>query len=87
MADNHKKSDWLTYAPYGYTYDVAQDQRSAGGVHDHEIRYSENGGWQTRIAQSNGRHTAYGPIEAVDDATGQAFYDTALQNLLPWMKQ
>ena len=77
MGLKHDKTEWITYATYGYTYDVAQDQRSAGGGPLHQIRYAD--GWQTRIVQSNGKHSANGPIEAVDDATGKAYFDTAVQ--------
>ena len=70
------KRTWQTYATTGYTHDVAQDQRSAGGVHLHQVRHTRDG-WQTRICQSNGGHVAYGPVEAVDDATGAANYARA----------
>ena len=36
-------SEWNTYAIYGYTHDVAQDPRSQGGVHIHEVRRARSG--------------------------------------------
>ncbi len=74
-----KKSTWNTYATSGYTYDVANDQASAGGVHLHQVRRNRSG-WQTRICQSNGRHQSYGPVESIDDAEGEAHFATAQQS-------
>jgi hypothetical protein len=71
-----KTTAWNTYRTCGYTYDVANDQRSAGGVHHYQIRRSRIG-WQKRIAQSNGSHTSYGPVCAVSDADGAAAYAAA----------
>jgi len=73
-----KKTTWNTYRTTGYTYDVAQDQASAGGVHHHQIRKTK-GGWQKRIRQSNGRHTAFGPVSSMAAADGEAAYATAKQ--------
>jgi hypothetical protein len=72
-----RRDRWNTYAEYGYAYDVANDQRSAGGVHLHQVRKGPVG-WQTRTEQSNGRHTSYGPVSPIDDQTGEAYYATAL---------
>ena len=71
-----RKTTWNTFCVRAYTYDVANDQASAGGVHLHQVRKCA-GGWQTRVCQSNGRHQAYGPVSPVDDATGEAHYATA----------
>lgn len=71
-----KNTNWNTYRTTGYTHDVAQDQRSAGGVHHHQIRKTKSG-WQKRIEQSNGRWTAAGPATPVDDAEGEALFETA----------
>lgn len=68
-----KKTTWNTYFTTGYCHDVAQDQRSAGGVHHHQIRRTKNG-WQHRTEQSNGRHRAFGPVSAV---AGAAAFETA----------
>lgn len=73
-----RKTTWNTYATRGYTYDVANDQASAGGVHLHQVRKT-NAGWQTRVCQSNGRHEAYGPVSPVPDADGEAYFATAEQ--------
>ena len=71
-----RRNQWNTYATYGYTRDVANDHASAGGVHLHQVRLGVRG-WQTRICQSNGRHTAYGPVTAIAEAVGEAHYATA----------
>ncbi len=74
-----RKSTWITYATYGYTHDVGNDQRSAGGVHHHQVRKHAKYGWQKRIAQTNGRYTTYGRVEALDELTGEAHFATAQQ--------
>ena len=71
-----KKTTWTTYATRGYTYDVAQDQRSAGGVHYHQVRKTKTG-WQKRIVQANGMHSASGPTSAISDADGEAAFSSA----------
>lgn len=71
-----KQQTWNTYLTTGYTYDVAQCQRSAGGVHQHQIRRTASG-WQKRICQSNGRYKAFGPVSSLSDADGEAAYETA----------
>ena len=71
-----KATTWNTYRTTGYTHDVAQDQRSAGGVHHHQVRRTKSG-WQKRIKQSNGSHTAYGEVTTISDADGEAAYATA----------
>jgi hypothetical protein len=67
---------WNTYHTSGYTHDVAQDQRSAGGVHHHQVRRTKSG-WQKRIKQTNGRFTAYGETMPMSDADGAAAFATA----------
>ena len=62
-----KKTTWNTYATYCYTFDAANDQRSAGGVHQHQVRKAASG-WQKHIRQSNGTHAAYGPVSPISDA-------------------
>ena len=71
-----KSTTWNTYRTTGYTHDVAQDQRSAGGVHHHQVRRTKSG-WQKRIKQSNGNHTSYGETTPMTDADGEAAYATA----------
>lgn len=61
----------------GYSHDVANDQASAGGCHFHQVRKTTRGGWQKRIRQSNGPHSAYGPVESIDDETGEANFASA----------
>ncbi len=73
-----RKNAWNTYATTCYTHDVANDQRSAGGVHLHQVRKGK-GGWQRRICQSNGKHEAFGPVTAISDAEGEARFATAEQ--------
>lgn len=71
-----KKATWNTYRTSGYTHDVAQDRASAGGVHYHQVRRT-GVGWQKRIVQSNGHHTAYGEVTSMSDADGESAYFTA----------
>ncbi len=71
-----KASTWNTYHTTCYTHDVAQDQRSAGGVHLHQVRRVKTG-WQKRIKQSNGSHTSYGETKPMTDADGAAAFATA----------
>jgi len=77
-----RATTWNTYRMTGYTHDVANDQASAGGVHYHEIRRSDSGGWQYRVCQSNGRHSAYGPVEVISDEDGEARFEAAKQYLM-----
>lgn len=46
-----------TYRSTGYSHDVADDQASAGGVHDHCVRSTMSGFFKV-IVQSNGNHQA-----------------------------
>lgn len=71
-----KKTTWNTYATRGYSHDVANDQASAGGVHHHQVRKTKYG-WQYRVLQSNGWHSAAGPVSVISDANGEAHYATA----------
>ncbi len=71
-----KKTTWNTYMTRCYTYDVAKDQRSAGGVHHHQVRKTKSG-WQKRVLQSNGMYSAAGPVNAITDEEGEAFFETA----------
>jgi len=73
-----RKTQWNTYATYGYTHDVANDVPSQGGVHLHQIRKTQTG-WQKRICQSNGKHKAYSPVTLIDEAAGEARYAAAAQ--------
>ena len=50
---NSNPSNWNTFAERPYTYDIADDQLSAGGVHLWQVRLGPTG-WQKRIIQSNG---------------------------------
>jgi hypothetical protein len=72
------KRAWNTYRTTCYTHDVAQDQASAGGVHLHQVRLGR-AGWQHRIEQSNGWHSAYGQVTAISDAEGEAHFATAAE--------
>lgn len=71
-----KRSAWNTYRTTAYTFNVANDQPSSGGVHHHQVRKTRSG-WQKRIIQSNGTYRASGPVVPVDDANGEAAYATA----------
>lgn len=71
-----KKTTWNTYYFGGYTYDVANDQASAGGCHYYQIRQTKHG-WQHRIRQANGRAQSFGPITVIDDAEGEAKFEQA----------
>ena len=62
---------WTTYAVTAYTHDVANDQRSAGGIHVRQVRQLKTG-WQIRICQRNGRHVAYGPVTPIGEGMGEA---------------
>jgi hypothetical protein len=71
-----RKTTWNTYGVSGYTYDCANDPRSTGGVHIHQVRLGKHG-WQHRICQSNGIHSAYSPVTLIDDAQGEAWFEQA----------
>jgi len=77
MTKTIRKTTWNTYRMVGYTHDVANDQRSAGGCHFAEVRRTRDG-WEKRIRQSNGRFFAYGPVEAISDEDGEAAFALAL---------
>lgn len=64
-----RKSTWNDYFIGGYTYDVANDQRSAGGVHIHQVRKTKDG-WEKRIVQSNGRFRSIGKTEKLNEEDG-----------------
>jgi hypothetical protein len=74
--NNMKNTTWNTYKTTGYTHDVAQDQRSAGGVHHYQVRKTKDG-WQKRIRQSNGRYESFGEVSEMTNAEGAAAYETA----------
>ena len=71
-----RKSNWNTYGMNGYTYDCANDQRSAGGVHLHQVRRGKHT-WYTRICQSNGSHKSYSTVTPIDDIQGEALFEQA----------
>lgn len=71
-----KNTTWNTFKITGYAHDVAQCQRSAGGIHDHQVRKAKSG-WQKRIRQANGRHESFGPVSPVTDQEGTALFETA----------
>jgi len=64
------RSKWTTYATTGYDRDVANDHRSQGGVHHHQVRLGRDGRWQYRILQSNGRHEAASAVEILEYVDG-----------------
>lgn len=72
-----RKSTWNTYITSCYTHDVANDQRSAGGTHNHQVRKA-SGGWQRRIRQSNGAHEAFSQPESISDEEGERLFRMAL---------
>ena len=73
------KRKWNTYRTVGYSYDVANDGASQGGVHDHQVRWTQSG-WQHRVLQVNGWHSAAGPVTPIEsDADGAARFATAEQ--------
>lgn len=71
-----KASTWNTYRVSGYTHDVANDQRSAGGVHLHQVRRTKSG-WQARVKQSNGRFVSFGAVNSIGDCEGEAYFAKA----------
>jgi hypothetical protein len=71
-----RRTTWTTYRTTGYTYDAANDQASAGGVHHHQIRRTRNG-WQKRIMQSNGRHIATSQPMDIPHDQGEEYYQIA----------
>lgn len=73
-----RKTTWNTYRTTGYAFDAANDQASAGGVHNHQVRHTRDG-WQKRIEQSNGRHRAYSEVSPLSDQDGAAAFATAQQ--------
>ena len=72
-----RKSTWNTYRMAAYTYDVGQDQRSAGGVHLHQVR-KHKGMWQKRILQSNGNFQSDSVVDFLTDEGGEAYYAMAV---------
>lgn len=72
-----KKTNWTTYKTTCYTFDAANDQRSAGGLHHHQVRLTP-GGWQYRIRQCNGKFRAHGPVQSITAADGEARFASAL---------
>jgi len=74
-----KMQEWNTYRTTGYTHDVANDQKSAGGVHHYQVR-KLNSGWQKRICQTNGSHCSFGPVEPISKEDGIAYFETAKQS-------
>ena len=64
------KRNWNTYGTVGYTFDAANDQKSAGGVHHHQVRKGKSG-WQYRILQSNGVYSAAGQASAISEDEGE----------------
>lgn len=73
-----RKEHWNTYRTTGYTHDVANDPSSQGGVHHHQVRLTKSG-WKYRICQSNGKHTAYGPVAPIGKEEGEARFLSATQ--------
>lgn len=71
-----KRSQWNTYAIYGYTYQAGTDARATGGVHLHQVRKTADG-WQVRVVDSNGRFRSAGKPSACPDAEGERRYQTA----------
>lgn len=71
-----RKSNWNTYSTVCFSYNVAQDPRSTGGVHLHQVRRAKSG-WQKRILQSNGRFSDSGPVTEVDPDEGVLLYERA----------
>ena len=70
------KRTWTTYFTGAFTYDVADDQASAGGVHQHQIRKTRRG-WQERIRQVNGVHVSYGPVKSIPEKSGEVTWAIA----------
>jgi hypothetical protein len=71
-----KKTTWNTYSMSAYAYDVANDQRSAGGCHFQQVRKGP-AGWQHRVRQSNGSFESFGPVTPISDAEGEAKFEQA----------
>lgn len=71
-----RKTTWNTYKILGYTHDVANDQRSAGGIHDYQVRKGK-AGWQTRIRQSNGRYQSFSAVWPISEQDGEAYFEQA----------
>ena len=74
----NQHSGWTTYEVCTYTHDVANDQRSAGGVHIHQVRCVD-GQWQHRICQANERAQAYSSVSIIDEADGLKYWEAAQQ--------
>ena len=71
-----RKDRWNTFAVTGYSHDVANDHRSAGGVHLHQVKRGP-AGWMRRIKQANGRFSSFGAVEPISDQEGEAKYEQA----------
>jgi len=66
-----KVTNWNTYRITGFKSGVVDDQASAGGIHQHQIRRrSKKTGWEHRIVQTNGTHEAKGPVTTLTDLDG-----------------
>lgn len=75
---NLRRSTWNEYRTSGFTYDVANDQASSGGLHHHEVRKTRDG-WEYRICQSNGDFFAYSPTEDISEDDGENRFQRARQ--------
>jgi hypothetical protein len=71
-----RRDVWNTYKTEGYTYDVADDQRSAGGVHCHQVRKAA-GGWQKRVLQVNHPYRAASEVYPLSAEEGEAAFREA----------
>jgi hypothetical protein len=71
-----RRTTWNTFQTTCYTHDVAQDQRSAGGTHNRQVRWNGHQ-WEMRIRQSNGANEAYSQAWGVTDAEGEAAFEKA----------
>lgn len=76
MARRIRRDRWNTYRITGYVFDAANDQRSAGGIHDHQVRRGP-AGWQTRIRQVNGLAEAFGCVQAITVEEGERLFEQA----------
>lgn len=73
-----RRDRWNGYRMTGYTYDATQDQRSAGGIHDYQVK-RRGGQWYKRIRQANGTAESFSEPELISDEKGEELYQRAVR--------
>lgn len=71
------RNKWNTYALVGFTTQHGDNRAACGGVTLWQIKRGRST-WLRRAVDSNGRHEGIGRAEPVDEAEGEALFETAL---------